>query len=306
MQEQVSVIIPVYNVEKYIGRCLDSIVKQTYENLQIIVVNDGSRDNAVEIIHKYIQKDNRIELFNKENGGLSDARNYGLKYARGEYVCFIDSDDWVTYDYIETLIKQFSTEIDITCAGFDLAFENNVFNSFKYRMKNKILSSDSALVELCIGKWMTNHVFNKMFRLSLFKNIEFDVGRTFEDIYIMHKLFAKARKISCSSQIIYHYFMRNDSIVHQDNPQHSMDIFIGYFQRYQFVENKIMKIIVLKYCACASYRVLFIENNKLINKEDLEATKDFWKMHDEIKWLGIKYYIMYRFPILYLRIIRRK
>ena len=106
MTEKITVIVPVYNVEHYLEKCLDSLINQTYKNLEIIVINDGSTDNSGEICQEYAQKDNRIVYIEKENGGLSDARNVGLDKMTGSYVTFIDSDDWVELDYVEILYKK--------------------------------------------------------------------------------------------------------------------------------------------------------------------------------------------------------
>ena len=112
----VSVIVPVYNVEKYVAKCLDSLISQTYDNIQIIIVNDGSSDRSLDIVERYKNIDSRVKVYNKKNGGLSDARNTGIKYAEGEFICFVDSDDWVSNDYVEALISMFEEKVDITCS----------------------------------------------------------------------------------------------------------------------------------------------------------------------------------------------
>ena len=120
----ISIIVPVYNVEKYVSRCIESLISQTYSNIQIIVVNDGTKDHSREIVKQYQKNDSRIELYDKVNGGLSDARNYALNYVRGEYICFVDSDDYVSSDYVKKLFSLFDTDINITCGGFEYFYDD--------------------------------------------------------------------------------------------------------------------------------------------------------------------------------------
>ena len=136
MQELVSVIIPVYNVEKYLSKCLDSIVNQTYNNLQIILVNDGTKDNSLEICQNYQNKDSRIQVINKENGGLSSARNKGLEYAEGKYCLFVDSDDYVELDLIESAVsKMEEVNADMVVFGFERFYEGTE-NTEIFRVQN--------------------------------------------------------------------------------------------------------------------------------------------------------------------------
>ena len=124
MTEKITVIVPVYNVENYLEKCLDSLINQTYKNIEIIVINDGSTDNQGEICQEYAQKDNRIVYIEKENGGLSDARNVGLDKMTGSYVTFIDSDDWIEQDYIETLYKKIvEYQADIAVGNYILTMK---------------------------------------------------------------------------------------------------------------------------------------------------------------------------------------
>ena len=305
VENLVSVIVPVYNVEKYVAKCLDSLISQTYDNIQIIIVNDGSSDRSLDIVERYKNIDSRVKVYNKKNGGLSDARNTGIKYAEGEFICFVDSDDWVSSDYVETLISMFEEKVDITCGGFVYYYNSRKIVCMEH-MKNKVLSNKEATKALCNGKWMTNHVWNKMYRRKLFSEIQFEVGKHFEDIYIMHQLFARANKVACTDKIIYYYSMRDDSIIHQNSAQNEMDIFIGYYKRFLFLKDAKLQSEVLKYCAWACYKIIYLADVKSIDKRDLEVATDFWKTQNKIKRLGIKYYFMYKFPGLYRKFITKK
>ena len=293
----VSIIVPIYNVEKFIKRSIDSLINQTYKNIQIICVDDGSTDGSMRILSEY--QDERITIVHKKNGGLSSARNYGLQFVKGDYITFVDSDDWVEPEYIHTLIKQFTRgDIDISCVAFDYAYDDH-FQEYEYKMKDKILNRRNALTTLCIGKKLTNHVWNKMYRAYLFSDICFEEGRTFEDIYVMHQLFSKVGTVSVVGKTLYHYYMRSDSILHEEKPQSVADIAVAYIQTYILLRNPIHKFFILRKCAWASYQVLFLINKNVIQRKDLKNIIEFWKSHRYIALLGRKYYLMYKKPMLY-------
>lgn len=184
-EDLVSIIVPVYNVEKYVNRCLYSLVHQTYKNLQIIVVDDGSTDKSYEAVSKFSEKDSRIEVYRKDNGGLSDARNFGLKHVKGKYISFVDSDDWVSENYVEVLKNLLGEDDDISCAGFDIHYDNESLPS-RYPMRNVTLSASEAMVELCRLTWLPNTAWEKLYRAELFDGIFFKKGRVHEDVEIVN------------------------------------------------------------------------------------------------------------------------
>lgn len=208
----ISVIIPVYNVERYLNQCIDSVVSQTYHNLEIILVDDGSSDNSGEICDKYAAKDNRIVVIHKTNGGLSDARNAGIKIAKGKYIGFVDSDDWIDsemYDQLMTSISNSNSDIAI-CGLY-----REYLNKTAY---NEILDCGSFSSQVALGKLIDNtdihdHACTKLFKTELWNNIEFPVGKYYEDILTTYKLFAKAKKVSAIKNCLYHYRQRQGSIV---------------------------------------------------------------------------------------------
>ena len=296
----VSIIVPIYNVEKFIKRSIDSLINQTYKNIQIICVDDGSTDGSMKILSEY--QDERIIIVHKENGGISSARNYGFKFVKGDYITFVDSDDWVEPEYIHTLIKQFTRgDIDISCIAFDYAYDDHKKN-YEYKMKKGVVKKNKALTLLCDGKTITNHVWNKMYRSYLFSDVRFEEGRTFEDIYVMFKLFSKASKVSMVDKVLYHYYMRDDSLIHNEKPQSAADIAIGYIQAYGLLKKSIHKYFTLKKCAWASYQVLFLINKEEIQRKDLKSVVAFWKSHRCIALLGKKYFLMYKKPMYYKKI----
>jgi glycosyltransferase involved in cell wall biosynthesis len=209
------VVVPIYKVEKYIDKCINSIINQTYKNLEIILVDDGSPDNCPQICDEYAKKDNRIKVIHKENGGLSDARNRGIKEARGEYIGFVDSDDYIDdgmYEYLYNLIKKHNAEISI--CGFKEVDENGKAIKEKKSECINEYSSIEALEILAEDIIITNHAWNKLYKRELFvkNSIEYPVGKIMEDISTTYKLFEESNRIVLGDEIQYYYLIRETSI----------------------------------------------------------------------------------------------
>lgn len=219
--KKVSVIIPIYNVEDYLERCLLSIINQTYKNIQIILVNDGSTDQSGQICTRFSEKDARITVIQKQNGGLSDARNYGLKAALGDYVTFIDSDDYVSKDYIEYLVSILEKKnADISVVGYK-HFKGDTCD-IEEDVKEQLYcyNSKNALEDLLYQKRISTSAWAKLYRRELFNDIWFPKGKLYEDVNTIYKLFFKAKLIVWSSSQKYYYCIRKNSIVHSKfNPR---------------------------------------------------------------------------------------
>ena len=202
----ISVIVPAYNVEKYIKTCLDSLINQTYSNFEIIVVNDGSTDQTEEILRSY-QSNPKFCIYSQKNGGLSAARNHGLKLANGELVCFIDSDDSVKSNYLEKLAAPFfeDLDVDITVCGYQEKFENSVIN---HALKSQKITGRKATEDLLIKQQDFDVLaWNKLYRKKLFvsHHIEYPVGQIHEDNLTTYKLFSHAQKVFYISDVLYIY-----------------------------------------------------------------------------------------------------
>ena len=225
MMPLVSVIVPVYKVEHYIRQCIDSILKQTYRNLEIILVDDGSPDSCGSICGEYAEKDKRIKVYHKENGGLSDARNYGVARAKGEYLGFVDSDDWIEPDMYELLVnvaEKNNADI-VTCGIFNQHPNLTVAAS---DVEKAFDHEPVALLKDMINGKIAFYAWNKLYRKTCFSDISFPRGHVFEDIATMHKLFMKASTVVCISKPLYHYRVnRKDSI----NDTYSMDNLTDYW-----------------------------------------------------------------------------
>ena len=207
----ISVIIPVYNVEKYLDRCVQSVVDQTYKNLEIILVDDGSLDNCPLLCDNWMAKDNRIKVIHKSNGGLSDARNRGLEESNGKYITFIDSDDYVDERYVEylkKLIVKYSTDLSIS----SYKILSKKVQDIGVGYKEDLLSRKDALKRLVNEEGFTVSACAKMYRKNLFDYISFPVGKLYEDNATIYKLIMKCDKIAYGNKSYYFYCLRKNSI----------------------------------------------------------------------------------------------
>ena len=220
MTEKITVIVPVYNVENYLNKCLDSLINQTYKNLEIIVINDGSTDNSGEICQEYAQKDNRIIYVEQENGGLSDARNAGLERMTGSYVTFVDSDDWVEPNYVEVLHnKLIGYQADIAIGNYYSYNEDEAMYYFHVNSESyyeKLYDNISIFENLYDAKQMKSFslisAWGKLYKAELFDYIRFDKGKLDEDGYINQKLYLLVQKVIYINQGLYAYRQRSGSI----------------------------------------------------------------------------------------------
>ena len=187
---KISVIVPVYNTEKYLPKCLDSLVNQTLKDIEIIIVNDGSPDNSQKIIDDYVKKYKNIKAFEKKNGGLSDARNYGIKKASGEYIAFLDSDDYVTVDMYEKMYKKaISQHFDMVVCDLNYVYNDKVVKAYS-NIKDDTTDIRKAMINIYPAAW------NKIFKKELFdRGIEFKKNVWFEDVEFIYRLLPNIKSI---------------------------------------------------------------------------------------------------------------
>lgn len=238
MSKLISVIVPVYNVERYLRECVDSIVNQTYKNLEIILVDDGSTDSSSDICEEYARTDSRIRVIHKENGGLSSARNMGLDNAHGEYVGFVDSDDYIACDMYEKLIKACKTNNSSIAICHAIVFNdghkpiiNRGYIKKDYCTEDKKIIFSNALV-------MSQSVCNKLFRKELFNEIRFPYERVTEDGYIIYDVLYRARRVSYVALGGYFYRRRDDSITTRKYVERDADFVICNVRSYYRIKNK--------------------------------------------------------------------
>jgi glycosyltransferase involved in cell wall biosynthesis len=283
LNELISIIVPVYNVEKYLARCIDSILGQTYDNLQIILVNDGSPDNSPVICEEYAKRDSRIEVINKQNGGLSDARNTGIELAQGEYIAFIDSDDYVHQRYIENMydcIKRDNS--DMCVCRYNKVEEGNenldiILN--EPESSNTYLQglhSAEAIMKTMDTKDSEFHVvaWNKLYCIELFNYIKYPVGCLHEDEFIIHRLFASCNSISIIPDVLYFYLQRFDSITGNMFSVRRLDALDAFNDRIHFyLENKFYHLLKNTYLRYIRRYVLAYEKLPM----DIEENRRRWK-----------------------------
>ena len=214
-EELISIVIPVYNVKNYLENCLDSVLNQTYKNIEIILVNDGSTDESNEICKKYAKIDKRISLINKENGGLSDARNVGVKSSKGDFITFIDSDDEVDVSYVEylyDLCKEFNADI-ASCSHKVLKNHNEINQVSKGESYRKYFNPENALDEMLCDKAISIAAWAKLYKKRLFDSISFPVGKICEDNGTTYKLILNSNGVAVGNSVNYYYFKRKNSIM---------------------------------------------------------------------------------------------
>lgn len=272
MLPKVSIVVPIYNVEKYIARCINSIINQTYENIEIILVDDGSPDNCGKISDEYSKKDNRVKSVHKVNGGLSDARNYGMKYVTGEYTLFLDSDDWIKGNIIETLVDVIiKNNADIVQSAFYYAYDDYLLLDNRYYEEDIepiILNNEELMRELVINERVKNFAWGKLYKTNLIKNIEFKKGVLFEDVFWAHKVMAKVKKYVIVNKPMCYYMQREDSIVATYTLK-NLDMLSGLEERHKFIESNYNNLIN------ESYKIILKSNlmhyNLLLANKDKDA-----------------------------------
>lgn len=214
MKDLISIIVPIYQVEDYLIECLDSIINQEYTNLEIILVDDGSKDKCPKICDDYKFKDDRIKVVHKTNGGLSDARNAGLDIAKGKYICFVDSDDILNKNFVKILYDNIkNTDADISVCDFlsikninDIS-NNNITNNLKHYTKEEILNSFYKKQSLrLVLAW------NKLYKREIWNNIRYPKGKVHEDEFVIHHILDNINKLVISDSKLYYYRQRENSI----------------------------------------------------------------------------------------------
>lgn len=271
MNDLISIIIPVYNVEKYVEKCVNSALKQTYQNLEIILIDDGSTDNSGKICEKLSSNDNRIKVFHKKNGGLSDARNYGIERATGNYIMFIDSDDWIENDTVElSLAKAIKDKADIVIFGISKDYDNGK-KKVRIPTVSGIYNSEESIALLNSFKCFDVSACNKFYNIKLFGNIRFPVGKLCEDFYTIYLLFSKANKITVLNEAKYHYFQRANSITR--NKKVNMDHYYASLEQLNYIKSNYPRIINEGETGCA-FAKLTLYNDKVKKRIKIDADID--------------------------------
>lgn len=238
--ELISVVVPVYKVEKYLDKCVESIVAQTYNKLEIILVDDGSPDKCPVICDEWAEKDSRIVVIHQQNAGLSEARNAGVRAASGRYIGFVDSDDYIAHNMYETLysvIKKYDADIAVCNFSYLDEYGNPVDENIKSPIKNELLNKEQAFQKLDMRNtnyWYYVTAWNKLYKKEILEKVAFRVGKIHEDEFSIHHFFDAASKIITIDDSLYFYIQHKGSIMTATFTQKRFNIIEAYFERYNF------------------------------------------------------------------------
>lgn len=310
--EKVSIVVPIYNVEMYLEKCIESLINQTYDNIEIILVDDGSTDNSHNICKNYAQKDNRIKLIHKENGGLSDARNVGIENATGKYITFVDSDDWLSYDYCEIMVKHMNEEnVDIVMAKLVSVYNDDYVFVHKSNYNKNVYTNLEALEKF--EDTVNVVAVAKLYKKELFNNLRYKVGKIHEDEFMFHKIFFEAKNVLALDSALYAYRQRENSITTAKYSLKRLDALEALEDRMIFYDEN--KLYELKEKTRAVYMYFLKKNIKEIVGNDIDdkekyienlmnKLKDNYKVCKKTKYISLRFYIFSKLSMFSDKIFR--
>lgn len=274
MKPLISVIVPVYKVEEYLNKCIDSIINQTYYNLEIILVDDGSPDRCGEICDTYANKDNRVVVIHKKNGGLSGARNAGLDAANGNYIGFVDSDDWIELDMYEKMLEAIQRkDADIAVCKFNVVRTSSGDSGVNDENNSKIellIGSSEALKIMYSQEPFDAAAWDKLYKRDLFDKIRYPLGIVGEDLATTYKLFDKADKIVYINEFLYNYNVMNQSIMRSGFSEKKLQGLVSCEEILRFTEEKYPVLVPYakeRLAAACRFLVLDMVNTNYKNRE---------------------------------------
>ena len=236
---KISVIVPVYKVESYLDKCISSIVNQTYANLEIILVDDGSPDNCPAMCDAWAEKDSRIRVIHKPNGGLSDARNAGIVVATGELMAFVDSDDRNAPDMYDYLYQRLTEDnSDIAACGVQMVREDKTQSRMLTQEGNCVLNQEEAMRAIIEESWLKQPVWYKLYKTDLIRDILFPMGKCHEDVFWSYQAVGSAKKVSVSDHVGYYYLQRGGSIMGAGYSLKRLDAVEAKVQRCAYIQER--------------------------------------------------------------------
>lgn len=285
----ISVIVPVYKVEAYLDRCVQSIVDQSYQNLEIILVDDGSPDNCPAMCDAWAEKDKRIKVIHKDNGGLSDARNAGLLVASGEYIGFVDSDDYISSEMYQLLYENLlANNSDVAACGVEMIFEDGSSSRLLTRSGSCVMESDAAMEAVVLESWLKQPVWYKLYKADLIRNLRFPVGKYHEDVFWTWRVISKAKKVSVFDTPCYFYVQRSGSIMSEKYSLRRIDAIDAKLERSKFLEIEFPQL-VDKAKIDLLYSCIYHGQLAQRDLETLENNKIFSKLQSIIKSTGVSF-----------------
>ncbi|GGH81658.1 glycosyltransferase involved in cell wall biosynthesis [Pullulanibacillus pueri] len=271
MEKKVSIVVPIYKVERYLEKCVSSLLNQTYKNIEVLLVDDGSPDRCGELAETFALKDQRVRVFHKKNGGLSDARNYGLKYVTGDYVMFVDSDDWLDEGIVEEMVTHLKRyQADIVQTAFYYAYDDYLLFDDRYHSEQDLptlLDQKTVMLELVKNERVKNFAWGKLYRTNLLKGLPFKKGVLFEDVFWAHQVMDRVDRYLILHRPYYYYYQRKDSIVATFTPK-NLDILEGLKTRLKFIEKNYEHLIDLTYMELL--KASFIQYHLLLRNKHMD------------------------------------
>lgn len=260
MKKLVSVIVPVYNVEKYLETCLNSILEQSYDNLELLLIDDGSTDQSGQICDYFAERDDRVQVIHIQNGGVSNARNIGLKNMNGEYCILVDSDDAIHKDTLSRAVQLLeSDELDCVIYKYktidDAKFDTEIQEIQKCKsVRNyQVLDHENIMEEILIGKKFRMLACNKLYKTSLWKNLEYPIGRKYgDDTFVTYQLMDRCQKTGYLEEILYYYRMREGSALHQKVSLERLQLFDSYVELVEYYKENVPVLLEEAYVAFAN------------------------------------------------------
>ncbi len=283
----ISIIIPFYNGESYLERCLDSVVNQTYSNLEIILINDGSTDKSLEICERYLKNDSRIKIISKKHGGVAMARNAGLDAVTGEYIGFVDSDDYIDENmYMELFNALIHNNCDVATCNFYRVYGEEYFVDHTFPYKNVILNREDAIKSILLDKELKVYLWTKLFSKKVFENVRFPDGREYEDADVSVKTLENVDSVIFLNKFFYYYINRIDSIDNSYDEKNVKDTIEISYYRYKHVKDKYKDLLLYNVVSMITrfyYTYINIENYDLF-KEYIYIIKE---LNNDMKLLNI-------------------
>lgn len=272
---KISVVVPVYKVKDYIHRCVDSILNQTFSDFEIILVDDGSPDECGSICDEYAKKNSQIYAVHKENGGLSDARNYGFRYVQSEYVIFIDSDDYIEndmFEYMYTNIRKYDADM-ATCGAYDV-FDDRIDQ--KSIVEDFVCSGRDAFGYILKGIHIRGEIWNKLIKTERIRGLNFPKGKLYEDIFFTAQMMQNIDKVCVGTQPKYYYVHRSDSITGKPYRAQIQDIIEAYENNYKIVCTSFPELEEIAECLKIWSR--FIVLDKILMEKDYKCYPEYKAM----------------------------
>lgn len=304
-KDLISIIVPVYNAENYIDKCLKSLLNQFYKNIEIIIIDDGSCDNTSKICKSFLE-DKRIKYFFQNNQGPAASRNKGLVEAKGEWVMFVDSDDIISPQFCEVALTSVkASNSDLGMFRFNVVEDNHTFKNISIKTKKDnyfTVSKERAFSFLLDDKISGSYLWNKIYKKDLFENIRFEVGKKYEDLGIMYKLFNIADSFVFIDEYLYFYIQRPDSVMHSTTVKDINDAFTYRYKQFLFIKKNYPHLVKK-----ATPLMIFNSIQELIRcygfayRNNRYNAKLIIKNYNFIEGLGLKYKIFYYILKLYIK-----